>query len=127
MSKILIVEDEKDIRELVGFTLKISGYDLVFAANGEEGYQLAAKEVPDLILMDYRMPVMNGDIAAEMIHAVPALAHIPVIFLTAKEQDPAIAGQIANGAHFIAKPFSIELLTCKVKEVLELSAEKQPS
>lgn len=60
MSKILIAEDERDIRELVGFTLQLSGHTLVFATNGEEAIRLAASEFPDLIIMDFRMPVMNG-------------------------------------------------------------------
>ena len=118
MAKILIAEDERDIRELVGFTLQLSGHQLVYATNGEEAIRQAGAENPDLILMDYRMPVMNGDEAAKKIHNDPKLSTIPVIFLTAKEQDPTIAGQIAHGAHFIAKPFSIDQLNRKVMEVL---------
>jgi CheY-like chemotaxis protein len=122
MSKILIAEDERDIRELVGFALQISGHELIFATNGEEACRLCESNQPDLILLDYRMPVMNGDEAAERIRTIPRLAHIPVVFLTAKEQDPTMAGLIANGAHFIAKPFSIDQLNLVVNNAIKQSA-----
>jgi two-component system alkaline phosphatase synthesis response regulator PhoP len=60
MAKILIAEDEPDIRELVAFTLRFAGYEVVSASNGEEAIQLAKDELPDLILMDVRMPRMTG-------------------------------------------------------------------
>jgi two-component system, OmpR family, alkaline phosphatase synthesis response regulator PhoP len=123
MSKILVAEDEKDIRELVGFTLQLAGHQIDFASNGEEAIRHAKLDHPDLVILDYRMPVMNGDIAAEKMKADPQLSHIPIVFLTAKEKDPAIAGQIANGYHFIAKPFSIDQFNRKIKEVLELSVQ----
>jgi two-component system, OmpR family, alkaline phosphatase synthesis response regulator PhoP len=119
MSRILIAEDERDIRELVGFTLQLAGHVVSYAANGLEAIQKVRQEMPDLVLMDYRMPVMNGDEAAENIRSEPDLAGIPIIFLTAREQDPFVAGRIANGAHFIPKPFSIDQLNKKVKDVLE--------
>jgi CheY-like chemotaxis protein len=119
MSRILIAEDERDIRELVGFTLQLAGHSVIFAANGQEAIQKIRQEIPDLVLMDYRMPVMNGDEAAEIIRGEPELAGIPIVFLTAREQDPSLAGKIANGAHFIPKPFSIDQLNKKVADVLE--------
>lgn len=121
MSNILIAEDEKDIRELVGFTLQLAGHQVDYASNGEEALHHAQLNKPDLVILDYRMPIMNGDIAAEKIKADPELTRVPIIFLTAKEKDPAIAGQIANGFHFIPKPFSIDQFTRTVKEVLELA------
>ncbi len=121
MAKILVAEDEKDIRELVGFTLQLAGHNLVFATNGREAVLLAESERPDLLLMDYRMPYLNGDEAATIIHQNPELAHLPVIYLTAKEQDPSIAGQVAKGAHFIPKPFSIDQLNRKVNEVIAIA------
>jgi CheY-like chemotaxis protein len=60
MSKILVAEDEKDIRDLVIFALRFAGYEMVSAANGEEAVQLAREEMPDLILLDVRMPRMSG-------------------------------------------------------------------
>ena len=64
------------------------------------------------------MPILGGDAAAEQIRQIPELVGVPIIFLTAREQDPILAGQIAHGARFIAKPFSIDQLTHTVSEVL---------
>ena len=118
MQKVLIAEDEKDIRELVGFTLKLAGLDTVFAANGFEAISRAKEDLPDLILMDLHMPGMEGDEAARQIALDPSTKNIPIIFLTARDQDLEISGQIGQGVNFIAKPFAIESLTSKVKEAL---------
>ena len=77
MTKILIAEDERDIRDLITFTLRFANYDVVAASNGEEAVTLARKEVPDLILMDVRMPRMTGYEACAVIKAEPNLKNIP--------------------------------------------------
>jgi two-component system, OmpR family, alkaline phosphatase synthesis response regulator PhoP len=118
MQKVLIAEDEKDIRELVGFTLKLAGLETVYAANGIEAVNRAKEDLPDLILMDLHMPGLEGDEAARQIGLDPKTKNIPVIFLTARDQDLEISGQIGNGVNFIAKPFAIETLTSKVKDIL---------
>ncbi len=121
MAQILIAEDEKDIRELVGFTLKLTGHTAILAGNGREAIDILKKDPVDLILMDLRMPVMTGREAAEAIKKDPKTRDIPIIFMTAKDQDPAISGEIANGVEYIAKPFSVEGLQKKVDEVLALN------
>jgi CheY-like chemotaxis protein len=68
--------------------------------------------------MDLRMPVLGGKEAAEVLKKDPQTSSIPIIYLTARDQDPTITGQISNGAEYIAKPFSIEMLNKKVSEVL---------
>jgi CheY-like chemotaxis protein len=118
MAQILVAEDEKDIRELVGFTLKLAGHEVRFASNGQEVLDLIKQGIPDLILMDLRMPVLGGKEAAEVLKKDPQTSSIPIIYLTARDQDPTITGQISNGAEYIAKPFSIEMLNKKVSEVL---------
>ena len=82
MSKILIAEDERDIRDLITFTLGFAGYEVVAASNGEEALNLARQEIPDLILMDVRMPRMTGYEACIAMKADANLKDIPVIFLT---------------------------------------------
>jgi CheY-like chemotaxis protein len=118
MAQILIAEDEKDIRELVGFTLKLIGHSSLLAGNGQEALDLLNSNQVDLILMDLRMPVLAGKEAAEKIKNNPTTCNIPIIFMTAKDQDPAITGEIANGVEYISKPFSVDLLQKKVTEVL---------
>ena len=118
MAKILVAEDEKDIRDLVGFTLNLAGYEVVFAVNGAEAISLAKQDKPDLVLMDMRMPVMTGEEAANQLRKTPETASIPIVFLTARDNDPHISGIISRGMDYICKPFSIDQLTNKVRDVL---------
>ena len=98
MAKIVIAEDEPDIRELVAFTLRFAGHEVITGSNGEEGYLLAKKERPDLVMLDVRMPKLTGYEACKRIKAEPELAAIPVIFLSAKGQDSEIEQGLAAGA-----------------------------
>ena len=119
MAKILVAEDEKDIRDLVVFALRFAGYDLVSASNGEEAVQMAHEELPDLILLDVRMPRMSGFDACKILKADRMTASIPIIFLTAKGQETEIrAGLAAGAAEYLLKPFALDDLTQKVKELL---------
>ena len=119
MPKILIAEDEPDIRELVAFTLRFAGYEVVAAANGEEAVQLAGSEMPDLALMDVRMPRMTGYDACRAMKASPDLKHIPVVFLSAKGQDSEInAGLEAGAEEYLLKPFAPDQLAQRVRAIL---------
>jgi DNA-binding response OmpR family regulator len=119
MAKILIAEDERDIRDLVAFTLRFAGYEVVAAANGEEAVLMAPKENPDLILMDVRMPRMTGYDACRVLKANPDLKDIPVVFLSAKGQDSEIATGLEVGAEeYLLKPFAPDQLTERVKAIL---------
>ncbi|MBI5293865.1 MAG: response regulator transcription factor [Chloroflexi bacterium] len=119
MTKILIAEDEPDIRELVAFTLRFAGYEVVTAANGEEAVQQAVKEMPDLALMDVRMPRMTGYDACRAMKANPELKDIPVVFLSAKGQEGEIATGIEAGAEeYLLKPFAPDQLTERVRAIL---------
>jgi DNA-binding response OmpR family regulator len=119
MAKILIAEDERDIRDLVAFTLRFAGYEVVAAANGEEAVQLAPKENPDLILLDVRMPRMTGYDACRIIKADSKLKDIPVVFLSAKGQESEIQTGLEVGAEeYLLKPFAPDQLTERVKAIL---------
>jgi CheY-like chemotaxis protein len=119
MAKILIAEDERDIRDLVAFTLRFAGHEVVAAANGEEAVQLAPQENPDLILMDVRMPRMTGYDACRIIKADPKLKDIPVVFLSAKGQESEIQTGLEVGAEeYLLKPFAPDQLTERVKAIL---------
>jgi CheY-like chemotaxis protein len=120
MSKILIAEDEPDIRDLIVFILRmIGGYEVVAANNGEEAVQLALKEIPDLILTDVRMPKMSGYEACQRIKADPTTKHIPVVFLTARGQEQEVqAGIAAGGDEYLLKPFEQAQLIKKVADIL---------
>ena len=119
MAKILIAEDERDIRDLITFTLGFAGYEVVAAANGEEAINLARQEIPDLVLMDVRMPRMTGYEACAMMKADAKLKDIPVIFLSAKGQDSEIqAGLQAGAVEYLLKPFAPDQLTARIQAVL---------
>ncbi|HVN16490.1 MAG TPA: response regulator [Anaerolineales bacterium] len=119
MTKIMIAEDEPDIRELVAFTLRFAGYEVVTATNGEEAVQLAVKELPDLALMDVRMPRMTGYDACRAMKANPELKDIPVVFLSAKGQEAEIATGLEAGAEeYLLKPFAPDQLTERVRAIL---------
>jgi DNA-binding response OmpR family regulator len=119
MAKIVIAEDEPDIRELIAFTLRFAGHEVIAGSNGQEGYDLTKKEHPDLAMFDVRMPRMTGYDACKMIKADPEIAHIPVIFLSAKGQENEIEQGLASGADdYLLKPFAPDQLAERVKAVL---------
>lgn len=125
MAKILIAEDERDIRELVSFSLQFGGFTVVQAANGAEAVEYAQKEMPDLILMDVRMPRMTGYEACQMMKADPETSSIPVVFLSAKGQESEIRTGLESGAsEYLLKPFSPMELSERVAELLARYVKK---
>jgi two-component system alkaline phosphatase synthesis response regulator PhoP len=125
MAKILIAEDELDIRNLITFTLRFAGHEIIDASNGAEAIQKISEmadkgELPELILMDVRMPRMTGYEACKRIKADDRFKHIPVAFLSAKGQEAEVKeGFDAGAVDYIIKPFAPDELTNKVKELLE--------
>ena len=126
MAKILIAEDERDIRELVSFSLQFGGFTVVQAANGAEAVEQAQKELPDLILMDVRMPKMTGYEACRQMKTIPELSDIPVVFLSAKGQEAEIQTGLEAGAEeYILKPFAPDELVKQVQAVLDRVAARR--
>ena len=126
MAKILIAEDERDIRELVSFSLQFGGFTVVQAANGAEAVEYAQKEMPDLILMDVRMPKMTGYEACRQLKSMPELRDIPVVFLSAKGQESEIQTGLEAGAEeYILKPFAPDELVKQVQAVLDRVAARR--
>ena len=120
MARILIAEDERDIRDLVDFTLKFAGHEVFKVANGAEAVAKASEIMPDLILMDVRMPRMTGYEACRALKAMDDVSAIPVVFLSAKGQDVEMkAGLEAGAIDYILKPFAPDELTRRVTEILD--------
>lgn len=120
MVRILVAEDERDIRELIAFTLKFAGFDVELAINGAEAVEKAQQIIPDLILMDVRMPRMTGYQACEALKENPFTQNIPVIFLSAKGQESEIQEGLEVGAmEYILKPFAPDELTSQVNRILK--------
>jgi two-component system alkaline phosphatase synthesis response regulator PhoP len=117
--KILLVDDEPDILEIVGYNLSQEGYKIVTATNGKEAVAAAKKERPHLIIMDVMMPEMDGMEACENIRKIPELTNTIITFLTARSEDYSqVAGFDAGADDYIAKPIKPKLLVSKVKALL---------
>ncbi len=116
---ILVAEDERDIRELIAFTLQLGGFNVVEAANGEEAISKAAQLKPDLILMDVRMPKMTGYEACKVLKAQDNTKDIPIVFLSAKGQEAEVNTGLELGAEeYFLKPFAPDELSNRVNKIL---------
>jgi len=119
MAKILVAEDERDIRELIEFALNYNGHDVLTAVDGVSAWDLVRAEQPDLILLDVRMPRMDGYEVCRRIKRSEKLRHIPVAFLSAKGQEAEVqAGMDAGAEEYILKPFSMEQLIQAIARLL---------
>jgi CheY-like chemotaxis protein len=119
MAKILIAEDEPDIRDLVMFTLQFAGHEVVTANDGLEAVQMAETTQPDLVLLDVRMPRMTGYEACRRLRSAPATRHIPIVFLSAKGQESEINAGLESGAvEYLLKPFAPSELVEQVAALL---------
>ena len=117
--KILLVDDEQDILEIVGYNLSQEGYQIVTASNGKEAIAKAKKEHPQLIIMDVMMPEMDGMEACENIRKIPELQDTIITFLTARSEDYSqVAGFDAGADDYIAKPIKPKVLVSKVQALL---------
>lgn len=120
--KILIVDDEPDILEFIGYNLKKEGYQIFTAATGRAGIESATKNHPDLILLDIMLPEMDGIEVCEEIRKIPPLGRTTIAFLTARGEDYSqIAGFEAGGDDYITKPVKIKVLTSRIRALLKRS------
>lgn len=126
--KILLVDDEPDILEIIGYNLSAEGYQIITAENGAKAIKKARREHPQLIIMDVMMPEMDGIEACERIRKIPGLSHTLIAFLTARGEDYSqMAGFEAGADDYITKPIKPKVLTSKVKALLRRLNEEQPS
>ena len=117
--KILLVDDDPDILEIVGYNLRNSDYQVVTAENGLQAIEFAKKEIPQLIILDVMMPKMDGIEACEEIRKIPALSNTIITFLTARSEDYSqMAGFEAGADDYITKPIRPKVLLSKVKALL---------
>ncbi|HAP35211.1 MAG TPA: two-component system response regulator [Bacteroidetes bacterium] len=121
--KVLLAEDDEDNRDLIVFMVKRSGLDiqLLQAENGQEAVSLAEQHIPDLILMDMQMPVMDGFTAVKIIKATPAIQHIPIIAFTAQArvEDKVLTKSIGCIEHY-TKPMDPDELTRLIRKYVNI-------
>lgn len=127
--KILLVDDEPDILEIVGYNLRNEGYQVFTASNGIEAVKSAKKNNPQLILLDIMMPEMDGIEACEKIRKIKSLDNVIISFLTARGEDYSqVAGYEAGADDYITKPIKPKVLVSKVKSLLRrLKSETETS
>ena len=126
--KILIVDDEKDIVRMLNYNLKKEGYRTVEAYDGEVALDLAAREHPDLIILDLMLPGVDGLEVCKLLKKESKTSAIPIIMLTAKTQETdKVVGLELGADDYVSKPFSPKELIARVKAVLRRSGEKEIS
>lgn len=124
--KILIVDDEQDIREIVKYNLEKEGFEVETAENGEIGIEKTNSFRPDIILLDVMMPNMDGIEVCERIRAIPELQDILICFLTARSEDYSqIAGLEAGADDYIAKPLKPKVLISRLHAILRRKSSNQ--
>ena len=117
--KILLVDDEPDILEIISYNLSAQGYNVFTANNGLQAIKKAKKEQPHLIILDVMMPEMDGIEACEQIRKIPDLQHTLITFLTARGEDYSqVAGFEAGADDYITKPIKPKVLVSKIKSLL---------
>ncbi len=114
--KILVVEDDKDLISLIKFNLKSEGFNVLLSPNGEDGLLTAKEEKPDLILLDWMLPILSGIEVLQRLKNNKDTKSIPVIFITAKgEENDKIRGLNSGADDYIVKPFSTKELIARIK------------
>jgi two-component system alkaline phosphatase synthesis response regulator PhoP len=122
--KILIIDDEPDILEFLGYNLKKEGFQVFLANDGKKGIEQAREINPHLILLDVMMPEMDGIETCEQIRKLPDINNTLIAFLTARSEDYSqIAGFEAGGDDYIAKPIKIKVLVSRIKALLKRYSE----
>ncbi len=116
---ILLVDDEPDILEFVGYNLRKEGYKVFTANNGKEAIEIAKKEIPHLVLLDVMMPGMDGIETCDILRGIAELKNMLIAFLTARGEDYSqVAGFEAGGDDYITKPIRPKVLTSRIKALL---------
>src|SRR5690554_7716697 len=117
--RILLVDDEPDILEIISYNLINEGYQVFTAENGKQAIKIAKKEEPHLIILDVMMPIMDGIEACQKIRQIPKLQDSIITFLTARAEDYAqISGLEAGADDYITKPIKPKVLVSKIKSLL---------
>ncbi len=125
--RILLVDDEPDILEILSYNLSSEGYDVITAKNGAEGVAKAKKKQPHLIILDVMMPEMDGIEACEVIRNTSGLENTIITFLTARSEDYSqVAGFDAGADDYITKPIKPKVFVSKVKALLRRLKEDKP-
>jgi len=121
---ILVVEDEREIQELIAYNLSKEGYRVTAVGTGEEALRAVGSAHPDLVLLDLMLPGVDGLEVARLLKADPATRDIPIIILTAKGEDTDVVTGLELGADdYVRKPFSLRVLIARIRVVLRRAGQ----
>jgi two-component system phosphate regulon response regulator PhoB len=124
--RILVVDDEKDLVDLITYNLRRNGYDVLTASNGNDVIEIAQSQRPDLVLLDLMLPGIDGTEVARRLKGEPRTANIPIVMLTAKSEETDVVVGLTLGADdYVTKPFSMKILLARLKSVLRRSDPEQ--
>jgi two-component system alkaline phosphatase synthesis response regulator PhoP len=127
MAKILVVDDEQDILQLIRHSLNKEGFEVHIAMNGQQAIDKAKQIIPDLILMDVMMPIMDGMEACRQLKEDPTTKNISIVFLTARSEEFAeLAGFEAGADDYVAKPIRSRVLLSRIKALLRRQNGSSP-
>jgi DNA-binding response OmpR family regulator len=120
---ILVADDEQDIRELVAYRLSRAGYTIIEARDGQEAFELAVAQSPDMAVLDVMMPRLNGFDLTDRLRHTPATQRLPILLMSASVQEVDISRGFAAGADgYLTKPFTPDQLLTRVRDVLSRGA-----
>lgn len=125
--RILVVDDERDVTELLSYTLRAKGYAVEAVNDANRSLAIARAFEPDLVILDVMMPHLSGIQVCRLLRAEPTLARVPVMFLTARvEENDRVQGFEVGGDDYIGKPFSTKELVLRVQSILRRVGEQGP-
>jgi two-component system OmpR family response regulator len=123
-ARLLVVEDEPNIRELLATSLTFAGFDVVTAADGAEAIRLATTDSPDLVVLDVMLPDLDGFAVTRRIRE--SGRHLPIVFVTARDSlDDKIKGLTVGGDDYVTKPFSLDEVVARIRAVLRRTRGEQ--
>src|SRR5215813_724147 len=115
-AKVLVIEDDRSLAEVLSYNLKGAGYEVLVATDGQDGLLKAETKSPDLVVLDLMLPVVDGLDVCRRLRAQPATREIPIIMLTAKaEESDEIVGFSLGADDYVTKPFSVKVLLERIK------------
>jgi DNA-binding response OmpR family regulator len=125
--RVLVVDDEKDLTDLITFNLQRNGYEVVCAYNGNDAIEVARRELPDLIVLDLMLPGIDGTEVTRRLKADSRTENIPLIMLTAKgEETDVVVGLTLGADDYVTKPFSMKILLARLATVLRRTEQAPP-
>jgi two-component system phosphate regulon response regulator PhoB len=120
MSRILIIEDERDLQEVLEYNFRKAGHEVLTAGRGEDGLKLAESHRPDLVLLDIMLPDIPGTEVCRHLKRTPETGHVPILILTAKgEEIDRVVGFELGADDYVVKPFSVRELVLRVQALLK--------